>query len=281
MSLLSRSMAMKFGIAAAVAALAAGGTVAGIAAASASASPAPRLTAAGIIDHQLCYNASPQGPFKIPPVILKNQFSPNGFAPQIGPVVLHCNPVAKTLPTGKVFPITNPNAHLLCWGITAPAQPTPMVKVTNQFGSAILQPAQPNMLCLPTWKSLTGPPNMPRHQPPGLSHFTCYPVRVVKGAYKPPPVMLQDEFAPKPVPAQVSPVPVELCLPTMKIVGTKVYKIVNAKWHLLCYPVTPTPIITPVFDQNQFVPSPPGGVPISIEKTNSLCVPSTKTIVAG
>jgi hypothetical protein len=280
MSLLSRSLAMKFGLTAAIAALAAGATVAGVAAASAAPATA-HPAAAAPIDHQLCYAASSQGPFKIPPVILKNQFSPNGFKPRIGPVAFHCNPVAKTLPSGKVFPITNPNAHLLCWNIAAPTQPAPMVKVTNQFGTAILQPGQPNLLCLPTWKSLTAPPNMTPNQPPGLSHFTCYPVKPVSGAYKPPPVMLQDEFAPQPVPAQVSPVPAELCLPTTKIVGGKVYKIVNAKWHLLCFPVSQTPRISPVFDQNQFVPSPPGGAPVSIGNTTFLCVPSTKTVVTG
>ena len=276
MSLLSRSMVMKSGLAATVAALAAGGTVAGVAAASAAPPVHPATT--GIIDHQLCYTATPQGTFKIPRVTLKNQFSPNGFQPKIGPVALHCNPVAKTLPSGKVFPINFPNDHLLCWSITAPAQPAPLVKVANQFGVATLQPGQPNLLCLPTWKSLTAPPNMTPHQPPGLSHFTCYPVKVVSGAYQPPPVLLQDEFARKPVPAQVSPVPAELCLPTEKIVGSRVYKILNTRWHLLCYPVSQTPIISPVFDQNQFVTSPPGGVPITIQQTTALCVPSTKTI---
>jgi len=276
MSLLSRSMAIKFGLAVTVTALAAGGTVAGVAAASAAPTSHPAATA--IIDHQLCYSARAQG-FKIPPVVLRNQFSPNGFKPKIGLVASHCNPVVKILPSGKVFPVTNPNAHLLCWSITAPAQPAPMVQVTNQFGTATLQPGQPNRLCLPTWKSLTAPPNMTPNQPPGLSHFTCYPVKLVKGAYRPPVVMLQDEFAAKPVPAKVNPVPVELCLPTAKTVGSKVFKIVNPKWHLLCYPVSKTPIISPVFDQNQFVPSPPGGVPVTIGATTTLCVPSTKTVV--
>ena len=32
--------------------------------------------------------------------------------------------------------------------------------VTNQFGSATLVLAQPNLLCLPSWKSLTGPPGI-------------------------------------------------------------------------------------------------------------------------
>jgi hypothetical protein len=42
--------------------------------------------------------------------------------------------------------------------------------------------------------------------------------------------------------------------------------------------VSQTPVISPVFDQNQFVTSPPGGVPVTIEHTTFLCVPSTKTI---
>jgi hypothetical protein len=279
MSLLSRSMAMKLGLAGAVAVLATGGTVAGLTVASAA--PAPHLAATATIDHQLCYVANASG-FVIPPnITLENQFSPKGFTPEIGPVAFHCNPVAKTLPSGQVFPITNPDAHLLCWNIAAPvAQPAPEVKVTNQFGSADLQPGQPNLLCLPTWKSLTGPPGQTPDQPPGLSHFTCYPVKVVKGAYKPPPVMLQDEFAPQPVNAEVNPVPAELCLPTTKIVGKTVYKMVNAKWHLLCYPVSQTPIISPVYDQNQFVPPGSPGLPVQIGQTTWLCVPSTKTLVS-
>ncbi len=63
-----------------------------------------------------------------------------------------------------------------------------------------------------------------------------------------------------------------------KIMGSKVCKVLNAKWHMLCYPVSQTPVISPVFDQNQFVTSPPGGVPVTIEHTTFLCVPSTKTI---
>jgi len=209
-------------------------------------------------------------------VVLRNQFSPNGFSPVIGSLAFHCNPVQKTVPTGQIFPITNPNAHLACFTITAPTQPTPTVLVTNQFGSATLVPSQPNLLCLPSWKSLTGPPGMSPNQPPGLNHFTCYPVKVRSGSYTPPPVMLQDEFAPAPVSAQVSPVPSELCLPTEKIVAGVDFPIINPTMHLLCFPVSPTPIRNPVWDQNQF-----GTSVVSIGRTNWLCLPSTKQIVTG
>jgi hypothetical protein len=213
-------------------------------------------------------------------VTLINQFSTSGFKPTISPtVVIHCNPVAKTLPTGQVFPITNPNAHLACFPITPPTpQPTPLVNVTNQFGTGTLQPGQPNLLCVPSWKSLTGPPGKTPRTPPGLNHFTCYPVKQVSGQYTPPPVMLQDEFAHSPVPAQVSPVPVELCLPTEKIVptatGNKVFKIINPAMHLLCFPVSQTPIVPKVWDENQF-----GTSVVNIRATNWLCPPSTKQIV--
>lgn len=267
MSLALRSTVTKALIGGVVVAAAAFGTVAAMA----SASPA-KPAAPPPVDHQLCYDATATG-FKIPSgIVLKNQFSPNGFMPTVGSLVWHCNPVQKTA-NGMVFPITNPNAHLACFHLTAPTQPTPMVSVSNQFGTATLQPSQPNMLCLPTWKSLTGPPNMTPNQPPGLNHFTCYPVSVVSGAYNPPPVQLKDEFAPSPVSAQVNPIPNELCLPTEKIVGGVDYPIINAATHLLCFPVSPTPILQP-WDQNQF-----GTSKIAISRTDSLCLPSTKQIV--
>lgn len=228
-----------------------------------------------IPDHHLCYLA--EGQYKIPPGIrLINQFSPRGFQPTIGGAAIHCNPVVKTvLPAGPTVPIGNPAAHLLCFRMAAPKQPTPTVLVSNQFGSGTLIPGQPNLLCLPSWKGFK-PPNMKVPQPPGLSHFTCYPVTEVPGTagYKPPPVALQDQFAAKPVDAQVNPVPQELCLPTEKIVGKKVFKIINPVVHLLCFQVTPTPVKTPVFDQNQF-----GTSRIAIIRTQWLCVPSTKKIV--
>jgi hypothetical protein len=86
--------------------------------------------------------------------------------------------------------------------------------------------------------------------------------------------MLQDEFAPKPVNAQVNPVPAELCLPTEKILPSgKVFKIINPALHLLCFPVSPTPIISPVFDENQF-----GTRTVTISPARWLCVPSTKKL---
>ncbi len=237
------------------------------------------------VDHQLCYSAA--GKFKIPKtasgapaVHLYNQFSQDGFAPTIQPgLVLHCNPVMKVIhpATGQqTFKITNPAAHLGCLPLTAGTQATREVVVTNQFGSATLFASQPNLLCLPSWKSLTGPPAKSPTTPPGLSHFTCYPARLAYGSYAPPPVQLKDEFSTKLVAAQVNPVPQELCIPTKKVVqtasGTKTYPVTDPATQLLCFNVTKTPIKPKVWDENQF-----GTSVVNIRATRWLCVPSTMT----
>jgi hypothetical protein len=85
--------------------------------------------------------------------------------------------------------------------------------------------------------------------------------------------MLQDEFTQKPVSAQVNPVPAELCLPTQKTVGTTVFKVINPAQHLLCFPVTKTPIIPTIWDENQF-----GTAKVSVRAAKWLCVPSTKKL---
>ena len=87
--------------------------------------------------------------------------------------------------------------------------------------------------------------------------------------------MLKDEFATKgAVGATVSRIPVELCLPTEKIVGAHVFPVINPAMHLLCFQVSATPVITKVWDENQF-----GTSVVTVHATNWLCVPSTKKIV--
>lgn len=281
MSLSFRRITLVFSPVVVLLAVGIGGITAGTATAGTTAAPqhgrpAPQATVPPPVDHQLCYNAN-GSQFKIPSGIrLINQFSPNGFIPVISSTMaVHCNPVQKTVPSGQVFPITNPDAHLACFPLSISGQPTPTVVVTNQFGSATLVPSQPNLLCVPSWKSLTGPPGKSPTTPPNLNHFTCYPVKIKTGAYSPPPVLLQDEFASGPVSANVNPVPTELCLPTEKILPSgQVFPIINPTQHLLCFPVSQTPIIRQVWDENQF-----GTSPVAILSTNSLCLPSTKTVV--
>ena len=242
------------------------------------------------VDHQLCYTAgggkfAPPGGSK---VRLIDQFNPNGFTPIIKTaVVLHCNPVIKIVkdPAGgqQVFKPTNPRAHLACLTFTLPAGttvPTPKVLVTNQFGSATLYLSQPNLMCLPSWTSVTGPPNLKPTAPPGLSHFSCYPVKDSTGSYKiPPSVLLKDQFAAAPVPVTVYPVPQELCLPAKKIItttsgATKIYPVIDPVTHLLCFGGIKVPIKPKVWDENQF-----GTSVVYIRTAKWLCLPSTKQVI--
>jgi hypothetical protein len=227
------------------------------------------------VGHFLCYTATAKG-FQPPAVELINQFAPNGFTAAVGAARLHCNPAKKIVGTAK-YPVINANAHLLCFAITAPTQPTFTVAVTNQFGTAELTTGQPGNLCLPSWKSLTGPPNKTPNQPPGLSHFTCYPVAYVPGTppFKVPPVVqVKDQFAKYPVKVKVG-APQSLCVPTEKMLPTgATYPILNSTTHLLCFAVSATPRKSPVFDENQF-----GTGAVTIVATKTLCLPSTKKII--
>ena len=238
------------------------------------------------LSHFLCYDAStPAGAPGFPNVParvrIKNQFAAAAFAATVDPVPnLHCNPAKKIVQTAtggtKTYPMIHPKSHLLCFPITAATQPTHTVTVSNQFGSANLVVGQPQSLCLPTWKNLTAPP--PTVQPPGLDHFTCYPVDYAPGTpstFQPPAgVRVQDQFSsPGPVAVQVLQ-PRALCVPSTKIVGTKKYPPAKPRAHLLCFDVTATPFPSSVLDQNQF-----GSSPVNVTGTRFLCLPSFKTII--
>ena len=116
-------------------------------------------------------------------------------------------------------------------------------------------------------------------QPPPVDHQLCYTAaglhfRVPSG------VRLIDQFSPNGFVPRISPTqdvhcnPVEKILPTEKIVGAHVFPVINPAMHLLCFPVPFTPVITKVWDENQF-----GTSVVHIRATKWLCVPSTKKIV--
>ncbi len=206
------------------------------------------------LDHFLCYSASGKG-YSVPKVQLLNLLQPKLFSPTIRSVAMHCNPANKSVPTG-VFLARHPKAHLLCWAIAYPNFPQTTVSLTNQFGQGDMTASPPTRLCLPTWKSLTGPPKESTKEPAGLDHFTCYPLTVLPGAYAfhlPASVKVEDQFSfPKFVQVKVG-VANLLCVPTVKVVKGKVYKIQAATdKSLMCFPEFTTPIKPQVYDLNQF-----------------------------
>jgi hypothetical protein len=235
------------------------------------ATPAPQ--------HYLCYQAAAKSGFKVPKGIrLINSLAPNGFVPTIGTANVHCNPALKVVP-GAEFPITSPTWHFLGWAITA-KQPTATVTATNQFGTATLVTKSPTELLVPSWKSLTGLPNQTPTAPPGEDHYTCYPVSYVAGAsrFSPPsPVMVQDEFGGSRLTTVKVGNPKALCVPTEKILPTGLtFPINNPNLNYVCFKVSKTPIISPVFDENQF-----GQGKITITATQKLCVPTTLANTTG
>ena len=257
--------------------------------------PVAHLTATTTLDHFTCYIATAAksstgtSGFGQPSAVqLFNQFSPQGLWRAVGNVAFHCNPVQKTALTTPptVTKITNPNGHLLCF--TTPAtpaaavvtQPTYKVLMTNQFGSEVMDTGQPVLLCLPTWKSLTGPPNQTQVQPPGLDHFLCYTATADPNStsrFTPPPLQLQDQFMPKPVSASAL-VPNLVCLPTAKALSPLVAaQPTNFNDpHLVCFTLKVGAVRAPtVFDQNQF-----GTGAVAIKKLTELCVPSTKEVTS-
>ena len=259
------------------------GTLIGIQATAGAARPSAQTNT---LSHFLCYETTPVKPFKIPAnIVLKNQFTKadhTKLQPQISQGQLtHCNPVAKYIDGSLAAPITHKNAHLLCYQIIVATQPTHVVQVTNQFGTATLDTGQPTSLCLPTWKSLTGKPNKSPNEPPGLDHFTCYPVTYdpnTTSEFNPPNpnVSLQDQFADGPVQVTVGD-PELLCAPTTKKVGTMVYPPISpapTQDHLLCFDVTQTPFPAKIWDEDQF-----GTEQLNVVETALLCVPSQKMLL--
>ncbi|HXQ62895.1 MAG TPA: hypothetical protein VN796_11215 [Acidimicrobiales bacterium] len=224
--------------------------------------------------HYLCYTATAKTGFKIPAgTRLIPNGTGNGFVPRFGPAQYHCNPTLKVVPTGN-FPILQPTWHWLCFKITT-KQAATTVTMVNQFGQAQLVTKTPNQLCVPSWKSLTGPPNQTPTTPPGADHYTCYPASYPKGStskFTPPAsVQVQDEFSPGALVKVKVGAPQELCVPTVKILPTGLtFPINNPSLNYVCFKVSKTPIINPVFDENQF-----GTGTVTIKKTKWLCVPST------
>jgi hypothetical protein len=242
-----------------------------------------------VVDHQLCYftYTPTSAKFNVPPVggvKLVDQFNPNGFtpAPLFSKAEWHCNPVRKTVQTRsgpKVYKVTNPAAHLACLPVVAATQGSREVQVQNQFGKAVLFTGQPRDLCVPSWTGLSGAPNKTPNTPPNLNHFTCYSVTVHQGAYQPPLVLLTDAFTSTTTRnsyVPVNPQPDFLCVAAKKIVGKKVYPIINASTQLLCFPVPKRHRPTAVWDENQFGTA---KVTLAGEILVDLCVPSTMQII--
>ena len=200
-----------------------------------------------------------------PPVQLQDQFdiARNEFETvKDMRIVRFCNPVEKTRGR-RITPIIHPTHHLTMFLINPqPIIPREVV-VRNQFGVQHLDVRDPQVLAVPTGKSLTlGVQPTP---PTDLDHYKCYNASGRKiGAV----VRLRDQFHTELVRVLE---PMGFCNPVRKIHGDRNVGVQNAKDHLTCYTITPTPFQGTVVIANQF-----GLGPVSLAKADILCVPSQK-----
>jgi hypothetical protein len=230
------------------------------------------------LDHFLCYQARVAAPQVPRGIQLANIIQPKPFMPVIGPATTHCNPANKSVPRA-LFKALNPLAHLLCWNLKFALGPA-TVLVTNQFGKAVMRTGAPNKLCLPSWKdNITYPGAGPGVAPPGLDHFTCYPLVALAASYgfHPPAfVKVEDEFsAPRYIPLKLARAN-QLCVPTVKILPTGFSYPPQGPNdpNLVCFPTSPTPIWKTVFDSNQF-----GNETVYPNTTHEeFCLPSTLSL---
>ena len=104
-------------------------------------------------NHYKCYGAT--GPSVTITVDLVDQFG------QTTSVATNprffCNPVAKRLDSGEVFPIVDPEAHLACYELQPIIPAFRQLIAVDQFGTWELLAREAQWLCLPTHKLRTVP----------------------------------------------------------------------------------------------------------------------------
>ena len=144
--------------------------------------------------------------------------------------------------------------------------PVPALQVTNQFGSITVDVVRPDMILVPSAKSLSAPP--PPLTNPAIDHFKCYKI---KGArFRVPGITVDDQFGTLRVDLKK---PIRLCAAADK----NGEGIQDPTAHLLCYkarissgfPRFRGPGV-PVYIDNQFGPD-----TIDVRHERELCVPST------
>src|SRR5262249_60055155 len=90
-----------------------------------------------------------------------------------------CAPAAKNdEPPNNAF---NDPEHLIGHLVSGPAVKVAHQTLVNQFGTIVLDVVRPDILLVPTLKTVTPPPPPPLTTP-AVDHFQCYKVRPSKGA---------------------------------------------------------------------------------------------------
>lgn len=230
------------------------------------------------VDNTLCVKVRGAGFHNpIDSVILQNAIQPIFFAPLVLSRTVQCNPVAVAAGTTShpsVSWVRSPQDHLLCWGLTY-SWKAMTVQITNRFGTAVLSTGSPSGLCLPTWSSTVTPPKNPSPQPPGIDHFTCYPLSTIAGSptFKRGKIVRIEPIAPGHFVNVKLKSTSSLCVPTTMIDNVNSVEDspqTSNDRSLTCFAVTPTTLAKRYYDLNEF-----GAGTSRPTATSSMCVPST------
>jgi hypothetical protein len=233
------------------------------------ATPTIVITPTPVPGHFQCYEVAREPFDTITGVTLSDAFAPQSV------VSLHrlsrlCAPANKNGedPSAPLRP-----GHLAGYSITRsdPRFRTQFSQtVTNQFGTFHVDLIRPDMLMVPSAKSLTGSPPAP--SPVTIDHMTCYKVR--RGRFRLTGVAVEDQFGTLTVDLKRA---VRLCVATDK--NGEGIPVPGAE--TLCYAVRPSRGVpfrapNPMFINNQFGPK-----TISLTRPTELCVPSVALPPSG
>ena len=228
--------------------------------------PAPQTCA----DDFMCYKAKANAFTAIPNVQLADQFE-NVSVTVVKPKTL-CPPAN----TGGG--ITDANTHLKAYSIKQATRHTRRqnLQIDNQFGTIHVDTIKPDLLLVPSNKSLVTPPSAPNENAIDVNHYKCYKVKVTAGTPKFPKgtqASVSDQFTSPAKTYDLKKVR-HLCTPVSKNGGV----VHEPDVHLLCYQAKaakgqPRHNRTTAFVNNQFGPE-----TMTTIKESELCVPSLKTL---
>jgi hypothetical protein len=218
----------------------------------------------GGLDHFQCYEIKPKAFASIPGVSVEDQFGQHTETVRF-PHRL-CAPADKRdeFPDAPTHP-----EHLIGHLVTGPPVKVPNQTLVNQFGTIKLDVIKPDILMVPTLKTLAPPGPSPLTQPT-IDHFQCYKVKPSKGAPKFQKILgvkVDDQFGT----AQLDLLkPARLCAPANK--RNEDPTAPEHPGHLLCYKTKNSAFGTvQTFTNSQFGPA----QPLLIHR-RELCVPTLK-----
>ena len=216
----------------------------GLAVLSSGAAQAVNAKAPPPLDHFLCYKAGPSFQLKVG-ISLKDPVHPVLYQPKPVNNYAHCNPANKVVPGAKFLcaePARAPVVLRHHRAVEVEDRDDEQPVRQGRHGDRTRRRAR--CACRrgrPTPRN----PNMTPTAPPGLDHFTCYPVKKTSrtASSRRRPSRPRTSSTRRCTPRSSSSVATQLCVPTLKIdvTGKPFPPMTATDLSLLCFPTSPTP----------------------------------------